>query len=153
MAVQNKFSDSASAKVNSTTTPEEAETTIGAVLGLAFVLLVALRFYWKRKQSAKKRASRSSGIEVIVVEFGPMKHWIIPWEHLTGFDLSEPPWRQGGQADIFEGKYHGMEVILKCNQRTGQIESDFLRRELRGLSRCVHPNVVKLIGVCLDGPK
>ena len=62
----------------------------------------------------------------------------------------------GGQADVFRGRWQGVDVVLKCPRTSSaahqQAVGEFVRREIRALARVQHPNVVKLYGCLTDPP-
>ena len=74
----------------------------------------------------------------------------------------QQPVSGGGQADVFGGEWLGPPNVLRRGTRvalkvarpasaaaTHQLE-EFMRREVRALSRVRHENVVPLLGVCLQ---
>ena len=84
---------------------------------------------------------------------------------LAAADLKYDPQQPisgGGQADVFSGEWLGPPNVLRRGTRvalkvarpasaaaTHQLE-EFMRREVRALSRVRHENVVPLLGVCLQ---
>jgi len=53
----------------------------------------------------------------------------------------------GSQSDVLHGTWQGLRVAIK--QPRGA-NAEFVRREVRALSRVQHPNVVRLYGICLE---
>ena len=56
----------------------------------------------------------------------------------------------GSQSDVLHGKWQGLRVAIKQPREAGAAGSEFVRREVRALSRVQHPNVVRLYGVCFE---
>ena len=52
--------------------------------------------------------------------------------------------------DVLHGKWQGLRVATKQPREAGTTGSEFVRREVRALSRVQHPNVVRLYGVCFE---
>jgi serine/threonine-protein kinase TNNI3K len=81
-----------------------------------------------------------------------MHAWEIAPQDLQ-YDASQPPIASGGQADIYRGTWQGIDVALKVARPASEgakaVFAEFMRREVRALSRCRHPNVIRLYGVCL----
>jgi hypothetical protein len=82
------------------------------------------------------------------------------------FDPSKPL-ASGGQADVFLGTLQredkgdgrgarqlavAIKVARPASEAAKAFYASFLRREVRGLSRCRHPNVIQLLGVCSSDP-
>ena len=51
---------------------------------------------------------------------------------------------------MLHGKWQGLRVATKQPREAGTTGSEFVRREVRALSRVQHPNVVRLYGVCFE---
>ena len=81
-----------------------------------------------------------------------MHSWEISPEELH-YDSRKAPIASGGQADIYRGTWQGIDVALKIARPASEgakaVFAEFMRREVRALSRCRHPNVVRLYGVCI----
>ena len=60
------------------------------------------------------------------------------------------PLGHGSQSDVLHGKWQGLRVAIKQPRVSGVAGSEFVRREVRALSRVQHPNVVRLYGVCFE---
>ena len=60
------------------------------------------------------------------------------------------PLGQGSQSDVLHGKWQGLRVAIKQPRVSGAAGSEFVRREVRALSRVQHPHVVRLYGVCSE---
>ena len=73
-----------------------------------------------------------------------LRAWALPPADLRAGE----PLGHGSQADVLHGKWQGLRVAIKQPRLAGAVGSDFVRREVRALSRVQHPNVVRLYGVC-----
>ena len=60
------------------------------------------------------------------------------------------PLGRGSQSDVLHGKWQGLRVAIKQPRVSGAAAEEFVRREVRALSRVQHPNVVRLYGVCSE---
>lgn len=106
-----------------------------------------------RRENSRSSLASELSFEVTALDTRRLTdHWVIPRTDLV---IEPEVWRSGGQADILRGSYHGIDVACKFDRRAAGgvnhgAKTNFLRREVRGLSRCVHPNVVKFFGVCLE---
>ena len=64
------------------------------------------------------------------------------------------------QADVFRGQLQkdgeaqdvAVKVARPASEAAREYYASFLRREVRGLSRCRHPNVIQLLGICVGDP-
>ncbi|PIN01419.1 Tyrosine kinase [Handroanthus impetiginosus] len=64
---------------------------------------------------------------------------------------------QGSTADIYKGKWRGLEVAIKCMFpdffRSNEHGISFFAQEVDTLSKQRHPFVLQLMGACLDPPE
>ncbi|GIL59753.1 hypothetical protein Vafri_14487 [Volvox africanus] len=74
-------------------------------------------------------------------------------------ELSQVVLGKGAFGRVMEGTYNGERVAVKllaCGWPWGEPTEAFTRcfaQELEVLSRCQHPNVVRLIAACVDAPR
>ncbi|XP_051136956.1 serine/threonine-protein kinase STY46-like [Andrographis paniculata] len=65
-------------------------------------------------------------------------------------------WDQGSTADIYKGKWRGVDVAVKCMYsdflRSNENGMSFFAQEVETLSRQRHPFVLQLMGTCLAPP-
>ncbi|GIL59764.1 hypothetical protein Vafri_14487, partial [Volvox africanus] len=74
-------------------------------------------------------------------------------------ELSQVVRGKGAFGRVMEGTYNGERVAVKllaCDWPWGEPTEAFTRcfaQELEVLSRCQHPNVVRLLAACVDAPR
>ncbi|KAL8501946.1 hypothetical protein ACS0TY_021174 [Phlomoides rotata] len=79
--------------------------------------------------------------------------WYIHAQEIELLHLSA----QGSTADIYKGKWRGLDVAIKCMYpdffRSNEDGVSFFVQEVETLSRQRHPLVLQLMGACLDPPE
>ncbi|KAL2489598.1 serine/threonine-protein kinase STY46-like [Forsythia ovata] len=88
-----------------------------------------------------------------LIDQAKMNGWYIEPNEIQLNELAA----QGSTADIFRGRWRGVDVAVKCMYPdffgTNENGVSFFAQEVETLSRQRHPFVLQLMGACLDPPQ
>ncbi|KAK4412676.1 hypothetical protein Salat_2914700 [Sesamum alatum] len=88
-----------------------------------------------------------------IIRQAKINGWYIHPQEIEILHLSA----QGSTADIYKGKWRGLDVAVKCMYpdffRSNEHGASFFAQEVETLSRQRHPFVLQLIGASLDPPE